>query len=42
MIFRFEFHAEVANDYNEAYDWYEQQKSGLGERFLAAVRAKLE
>lgn len=41
MSFRFEFHHTVAKDYNEAYDWYEQQKSGLGERFLSAIRSKL-
>lgn len=42
MTFRIEFHGEVSKDYNEAYDWYEQQKPGLGERFLSAVRTKLE
>lgn len=42
MNFRYEFHQAVARDYNEAYDWYEQQKSGLGKRFLSAVRSKLE
>ena len=37
MTFRIEFHGEVSKEYNEAYDWYEQQKPGLGERFLSAV-----
>jgi hypothetical protein len=36
------FHSEVQNDYNEAYEWYESRKKGLGERFLAFVRKKID
>lgn len=35
------FHATTATDYNDAYIWYETQQEGLGEKFLAAVRGKL-
>ena len=42
MIYKYEFHAEVAHDYNEAYVWYETQKEGLGERFLLFVRNKMD
>jgi plasmid stabilization system protein ParE len=31
----------AAADVEEAYRWYEQQRVGLGEEFLAAVDAKL-
>jgi hypothetical protein len=42
MTYKCEFHSEVENDYNEAYGWYEGQKKGLGERFLAFVRNKID
>lgn len=42
MSYRYEFHAEVAKDYNEAYAWYETQKKGLGERFSSFVRQKMD
>jgi len=42
MTYKCEFHAEIENDYNEAYAWYETQKKGLGERFLTFVRKKIE
>ena len=42
MTYKCEFHSEVENDYNEAYGWYEHQKKGLGERFLAFVRKKID
>lgn len=42
MSYRYEFHAEVAEDYNEAYTWYESQKKGLGDRFLEFVRKKMD
>ncbi len=31
------FHPEVDGEVDEAYAWYERQRSGLGEDFLAAV-----
>jgi toxin ParE1/3/4 len=30
------------NDIRSAYEWYESQRRGLGEEFLAAVRQRLE
>ena len=35
-------HPLVMQDYNEAYAWYEDRQKGLGERFLKAVRQKIE
>ena len=42
MGYKCEFHAEVEKDYIDAYSWYEEQKDGLGERFLNLVRVKIE
>lgn len=42
MVYTVDFHSEIEGDYNEAYEWYESQKKGLGERFLAFVRQKIE
>ena len=36
------FEREVEADVDEAYHWYERQRPGLGEGFLAAVRATLD
>jgi hypothetical protein len=41
MNYRYEFHAEVAKDYNDAYAWYETQKKGLGDRFASFIRKKM-
>ena len=40
--YKYTFHGDIALDYNDAYFWYESQKEGLGERFLTAVRRKIE
>lgn len=32
------FLPEVQSEFDDAIDWYEQQKAGLGAAFLAAVR----
>ena len=42
MSYQYEFHGDVAEDYNEAYAWYESQKTGLGDRFLLLVRKKMD
>lgn len=42
MDFTYSLHALIAEDYNEAYEWYENKQEGLGERFLKAVRLKIE
>jgi plasmid stabilization system protein ParE len=36
------FQASVREEIDEAYAWYEQQKKGLGEVFLAAVQVALD
>ena len=36
------FHADIKTDYDEAYTWYEDKLEGLGERFLSAVRYKID
>ncbi|MBN2580109.1 MAG: type II toxin-antitoxin system RelE/ParE family toxin [Pirellulales bacterium] len=33
---------EAAQDIDEAYGWYESQRVGLGEEFLACVDARLQ
>jgi plasmid stabilization system protein ParE len=35
-------HPLSKQDYEEAYDWYETKQAGLGERFLIAVRKKID
>lgn len=42
MKYKLEFHPDIAIDYEEAYEWYEEKKLGLGESFLKSVREKLE
>ena len=42
MSYHAVFHADVKSDYDEAYAWYELKQEGLGEKFLAAVRNKME
>ncbi|HRC85632.1 MAG TPA: type II toxin-antitoxin system RelE/ParE family toxin [Thermoanaerobaculia bacterium] len=36
------FHPEVGHDIEEAADWYEERKTGLGGTFLAALESCLE
>ncbi|MEN9548660.1 MAG: hypothetical protein RIR12_1251 [Bacteroidota bacterium] len=36
------FHPLVNIDYKDAYAWYEQKQEGLGEKFLKAVREKID
>ena len=42
MNYTYRFHPLTKQDYNEAYAWYEDKQKGLGERFLKAVRKKIE
>jgi mRNA-degrading endonuclease RelE of RelBE toxin-antitoxin system len=42
MSYRYIFHAGVKTDYDEAYDWYELEQEGLGEKFLLAFRLKIK
>lgn len=41
MNFIFHVHPLVKQDYDEGYIWYENKQSGLGKRFLQAVREKI-
>lgn len=34
-----DFHPEAREEYIEAATWYEQQRTGLGDEFIAAVEA---
>lgn len=36
------FQAGVRDEIDEAYAWYEEQRQGLGEGFLAAIRVVLD
>jgi hypothetical protein len=42
MSYRFEFLRKARNDSIEVSVWYENQKAGLGVRFLAALDKKLD
>jgi plasmid stabilization system protein ParE len=35
------FHPDAERELEEAADWYESQREGLGGEFIAAVRAKI-
>jgi plasmid stabilization system protein ParE len=37
MNFPLAFHPDVQDEVDEAYKWYEQQRAGLGDDFLAAL-----
>ena len=41
MKFKVIFHPEVYNDIQEAFDWYNMQQNGLGNRFLLTVKKQL-
>lgn len=42
MNYQILFHPSVKQEYLEAFEWYESQKTGLGDRFLTAVDNKLK
>ena len=42
MSYIYRLHPLTKQDYDEAYEWYEDKQKGLGERFLRAVRKKIE
>ena len=35
-------HPKTEEDYIDAYDWYESKQEGLGEKFIASVRNKIQ
>jgi plasmid stabilization system protein ParE len=42
MIYSYLLHPLIRQDYHEAYQWYEEQQKGLGEKFIKAVRQTIE
>ena len=42
MNYTYRLHPKAYKDYAEAYAWYEDRRTKLGERFLKAVRNKIE
>jgi|GEM_PF-5833677 len=38
MSYSCQFHHLIQLEFDEAYDWYEAGKKGLGERFIEEVR----
>lgn len=42
MSYALRIHPLTQQDYYEAYHWYEDKQKGLGERFVYAVRKKIE
>ena len=42
MSYTYRLHPDAYKDYSEAYTWYENRQPELGERFLKAVRNKIE
>jgi plasmid stabilization system protein ParE len=41
VTFPIVFRREAKQEFDEAYDWYESQQAGLGERFAAQVQIAL-
>ena len=41
MSFKILYHPEVYHDIQEAIDWYNQQKAGLGKRFYTTLKDHL-
>ena len=37
MKYKIVFHPEATQEYVDAYEWYEQKQSGMGERFILSV-----
>jgi plasmid stabilization system protein ParE len=42
MSLPFKYHPEVQDEIDAAYLWYETERIGLGERFLAALRDQMD
>ena len=41
MSYTYWLHEKVQLDFSEAYEWYEDKKTGLGDEFLLAVEKKI-
>jgi plasmid stabilization system protein ParE len=42
MAYRLKFSARALREMGEAQEWYESQRAGLGDEFIAAIEWKLE
>ena len=42
MAYIIRLHPKADEEYIAAYTWYEEQQAGLGERFIKAVRERME
>jgi len=42
MTYTYYLHPLAMEEYSEAYVWYERKEIGVGERFIKAVRLKIE
>jgi len=42
MTYTYYLHPLALEEYSEAYIWYESKEVGVGERFMKAVRLKIE
>lgn len=42
MAYTYRLHPKADEDYAAAYTWYEDRQEGLGEKFIIAVREKIE
>jgi plasmid stabilization system protein ParE len=39
---KYKLNLDAENDLNEAFDWYESEQSGVGDKFLIKITEKLE
>ena len=39
---KYKLNRDAENDLNEAFDWYESEQAGVGDKFLTKVTEKLE
>ena len=42
MTLPIDFHLEAVNEVDAAYDWYDEQRRGLGEEFLETLLQQLD
>ncbi len=42
MAFPYRLNQQAHEEYIEAYEWYEEKQSGLGNRFMESVEKRLQ
>ena len=42
MVYTYQIHPLVKQEFDEGYAWYEEKQKGLGERFIKAVERKIK